>query len=73
MVRRSIFTLFALLIACSVNSAQAQEPITEIITVYVLDSYTEAPVENAEVKLYRDGQLVDAGTTDPAGVTLFAV
>jgi len=64
--------VFSLLFALS-QISNAQDVTTETLTVNVLDSYTEDPVENADVELFKDEQLVISGVTDATGIVQFIV
>ena len=55
------------------QAVYAQVIPTEILTVNVLDSHTEDLIDNAYVKLFREGILIDSGTPDASGVVLFTV
>jgi len=63
--------VMSLLLASQILLAQPVP--TETLTVHVIDSYTEQSLENAEVKLYRDGELIESAVTDATGGVEFTV
>ena len=71
MIKNVVFIATHLIVIPHILCAQVIS--TETLTVKVIDSYTENPVDNANVKVFKDGLLVDTGTTSESGVVQFSV
>jgi len=51
----------------------AQDSIKETLSLTVIDGYSNDPIEEARVDVFRDSQFLTTGTTDASGVVFFTL